>query len=387
MTNRRNAAAIRLSLVFAAVLLPLAAYAQSAERVDAVTIASVDFGSKQISSNGCSVLREKVGYNSNYGSSWVFDYPGQSRVQVSKIVCPGVPGQTVTLRMRHLTSYSAQVRGNGYAPITIWVNGVSLVTGYDVAEHHEGSHGMETDVWDITRQLVTGNNTVEVTFDADARTNYWLQYMAVELSSSSHSGDEPGSSTPPQFQAPSKVLDGYVLTRIRIEKEWSEEAAHWVLTTAIKKAITEAAKAGIEAIAGELAGQIAGGFLGPFSAFIGQIPLANPPNRVNLQVTALSGPTDADELTVSSGVDVYVLATFYPGDEADPMYVEVNDADGNSVYQHRLEVEDFGDFWDMGSCVVIFKTEPITPLQPGKYVVSVRCGSGEDSIQLEVTGD
>lgn len=80
------------------------------------------------------------------------------------------------LRVTHQTSASAGCPGGGYAPVTISVNGSTIVSNYDPAENHGGTHGSVTDSWTINANA--GSNTFEWTAN-DLCTNYWIQKIEV----------------------------------------------------------------------------------------------------------------------------------------------------------------------------------------------------------------
>ena len=63
----------------------------------------------------------------------------------------------------------------GYSPITVVVNSDVVVSGYSPASRDVGS--MATDRWPI--QAHAGQNTLNWTLDAGARTHYWIKKIEI----------------------------------------------------------------------------------------------------------------------------------------------------------------------------------------------------------------
>jgi len=80
------------------------------------------------------------------------------------------------LVVRHLSSASAGCPGGGYSPVTIKLNGDNIVSCYDPAENHGGTHGFVTDTWLIP--VTAGTNTLEW-IACDLCTNYWIQGIEI----------------------------------------------------------------------------------------------------------------------------------------------------------------------------------------------------------------
>jgi len=80
------------------------------------------------------------------------------------------------LRVTHQTSASESCPGGGYAPVTISVNGLTVVSNYDPAENHGGTHGSVTDSWTINANA--GSNTFEWIAN-NLCTNYWIQKIEI----------------------------------------------------------------------------------------------------------------------------------------------------------------------------------------------------------------
>lgn len=111
-------------------------------------------------------------YNAYYGNNWRILYPAGG---FSCNFAAPTAGK-YQLKVRHLTSSDASCPGNGYAPVTIRLNGVPIVKDFDVALAHGGIHGYATDVWTIPAQ--EGDNTLEW-FAGDLCTHYWLQRIEI----------------------------------------------------------------------------------------------------------------------------------------------------------------------------------------------------------------
>ncbi len=88
-----------------------------------------------------------------------------------------------TLKVTHLSAYSAMVPGNGRSPVTIRVNGSIVVADYDPASNHGGSHDWVTDSWTITPN--DGDNTLSWTA-GNLYTHYWIQKIEIIEESTGH---------------------------------------------------------------------------------------------------------------------------------------------------------------------------------------------------------
>lgn len=89
--------------------------------------------------------------------------------------------QKAELMVEHLSSKSGMCPNNGYSPVTISINGKVVVSTYDVAKHHGGSHGYETDWWKVADKLRKGSNTIK--WEAENLcTHYWLKRFEIQLS-------------------------------------------------------------------------------------------------------------------------------------------------------------------------------------------------------------
>jgi len=106
-------------------------------------------------------------YNSFYGNNWRILAMGSGFTATFNAPASG----NYLLRVRHGTSASASCPNNGYAPVTIMINGTSVVSEYDVAEHHN-TYGYVNDTWVIP--VMAGENGVEWIADSLC-THYWLQ--------------------------------------------------------------------------------------------------------------------------------------------------------------------------------------------------------------------
>lgn len=88
---------------------------------------------------------------------------------------------TATLTLNHLSSKSSSCRGKGYSPVTISINGRLVVSNYDVAENHGGSHGYETDQWNVGKMLKKGQNTIKWRAE-NLCSHYWIKWFRIETS-------------------------------------------------------------------------------------------------------------------------------------------------------------------------------------------------------------
>lgn len=73
------------------------------------------------------------------------------------------------LRVVHLSSASASARNGGWSPVTITINGRTVV-----GDHSPSSHGYMTEAWNVGSLLRQGRNTIKFHFD-NSQTHYWLQ--------------------------------------------------------------------------------------------------------------------------------------------------------------------------------------------------------------------
>lgn len=111
-------------------------------------------------------------YNWYYEDNWLIYYDGGGFTATFDY-----PHDTnMVLSITHLTSASSRCPGNGYSPVTIKVNDVNVVSGYDPAENHDGTHGYVTDELEIPVQ--SGTNLIEIT-SGDLCTNYWIQSLEI----------------------------------------------------------------------------------------------------------------------------------------------------------------------------------------------------------------
>ena len=90
---------------------------------------------------------------------------------------------THTLKVTHLSAYSALAPGFGCSPVTIKINGSIVVADYDPASNHGGSHNWVTDSWAINAN--NGNNTLSWTA-GNLYTHYWIQKIEIIKESSGH---------------------------------------------------------------------------------------------------------------------------------------------------------------------------------------------------------
>ncbi|MFB6290782.1 MAG: hypothetical protein ABEJ25_03520 [Candidatus Bipolaricaulia bacterium] len=114
--------------------------------------------------------------NPYYGKSLRLLYEGSSLT--AEFNLKSKP-DTATLTIIHLSSKSSSCRGNGYSPVTISINGLPVVSNYDVAENHGGSHGYERDIWKIEDKLTQGTNKIRWKAE-DICTHYWIRRFAIE---------------------------------------------------------------------------------------------------------------------------------------------------------------------------------------------------------------
>ena len=147
----------------------------------------IDFSNETISTFDMSVYTESMEYNTDYGSSWRM-LSAENSYFLSFFNLTEIP-PAVVLSMTHLSSYGDNVPGNGYSPIDIYINNNIFLENYDVALAHAGSHGYETDQWQIADYLVTGDNIIYIQYGDNPYTHYWIQTLG--LSQGMLFGEEP----------------------------------------------------------------------------------------------------------------------------------------------------------------------------------------------------
>ncbi len=106
-------------------------------------------------------------FNGYYGNNWRFLAPAAG---FTATFTPPQAGP-YSLKVRHATSSSSSCPNNGFAPITINLNGTAVVTNYDVAANH-ASYWYQDDTWLIDAQ--EGENTL-VWVAGELCTHYWIQ--------------------------------------------------------------------------------------------------------------------------------------------------------------------------------------------------------------------
>jgi PKD repeat protein len=147
----------------------------------------LDFSSQSIATSGFSVYTESMDYNTSYGYSWRM-LNAQNSCLFASFNLSEVPSEAI-LTLTHLSSYAVDAPGYGYSPIDIYVNNNLFLENYDVALAHGGSHGYETDIWQIEGYLVTGDNTIYIHYGDNPYTQYWIQSLGVLQGQVS--GEEP----------------------------------------------------------------------------------------------------------------------------------------------------------------------------------------------------
>ncbi|HEC93429.1 MAG TPA: hypothetical protein ENI51_10650, partial [Candidatus Atribacteria bacterium] len=140
----------------------------------------IDFSTQTIkTSEGMQVSTHSMDYNSNYDGSWLMHYAGSSSLTASFSISQVYSG--AILRITHLTSYYQEDPRGGYSPVDIEINGNLVADNYDPAENHNGSHDYVEDAWQISQYLRTGNNTIRISFQSGAVTNYWIKQLTVTI--------------------------------------------------------------------------------------------------------------------------------------------------------------------------------------------------------------
>ncbi|MBS3788613.1 hypothetical protein KGY79_10520 [Candidatus Bipolaricaulota bacterium] len=93
------------------------------------------------------------------------------------------------LVVNHLSSKASSCKGDGYSPVTISINRHVVVSNYDVAENHGGSHGYQTDRWEVSDKLKEGYNRIKWKAE-DICTHYWLKRFSIQPYESKSEGKD-----------------------------------------------------------------------------------------------------------------------------------------------------------------------------------------------------
>jgi hypothetical protein len=110
-------------------------------------------------------------YNLYYGNSWRITRAGEGFTGTFTAPQAGA----YKLRVRHGTSSSGSCLNNGYAPVSVIVNGTSVVSDYDVNANHN-ILWFTNDTWTV--QANAGENTLQWVAGALC-THYWIQRIEI----------------------------------------------------------------------------------------------------------------------------------------------------------------------------------------------------------------
>jgi len=133
----------------------------------------VDFSQPQIKTKGVSLDSDfSLKWNAYY-KVWRFESKGDHFKLKVNIPKDGL----YKIEITHLSSAADNCPGGGYSPITVFANGKSIVSNYDVAEHHENKHGWVTDHWKVN--LKKGSNTIEWVAGSIC-THYWIKRIGIQ---------------------------------------------------------------------------------------------------------------------------------------------------------------------------------------------------------------
>ncbi len=143
------------------------------EPIDPALYCWIDFHSYSKSENNMNVTdSNNFAYNLTYEDNWLIGVPAGDFT----VTFESSTADDMELVVRHLSSAFAECQGGGYSPVTISLNGTPIVSNYDPAENHGGSHGFVTDIWPIS--VNAGTNTLEWIADSLC-TNYWIQGIEI----------------------------------------------------------------------------------------------------------------------------------------------------------------------------------------------------------------
>lgn len=113
-----------------------------------------------------------VFFNYHYRYSWIMHNPGQSDI-TARMNIEKDPSKTYTLDLNHLSSL---VDGRPLSSITIHVNDSVLTTGYNPDKNNGGYFH---DLFDITDYVRNGQNSIVISLDWRAFSNYWINSLTV----------------------------------------------------------------------------------------------------------------------------------------------------------------------------------------------------------------
>lgn len=77
--------------------------------------------------------------------------------------------EKIELSLEHLSSYSANARNNGYSPITILLNGKTVISNYSPI-----NHGFTIEKFDLTNFAKVGKNSLKIIANK-IESHYWLK--------------------------------------------------------------------------------------------------------------------------------------------------------------------------------------------------------------------
>lgn len=134
----------------------------------------ISFSSGKITAQGAKVSVSGCDFSNAYDNSYHLRMlePGKSCIKINFNLSQAPPA-AACLYIKHLTSMAGEK--NGWAPITISVNGKNLAQNWDTK-----SGKYITTKFNIAKLLAKGNNNITFTLDSDAKTHYWLKEIAVK---------------------------------------------------------------------------------------------------------------------------------------------------------------------------------------------------------------
>jgi hypothetical protein len=115
-----------------------------------------------------------VRYNSYYQNSWLMNFSGSSFIEVTftNNLSEGTPA---ALNFVHLSSL---VGPNNYSPLTITLNDKEVAKGFSP---QLGDAGYQTNSFDITSFVKTGENVLRIQLEKEAFSNYWIQNLEISF--------------------------------------------------------------------------------------------------------------------------------------------------------------------------------------------------------------
>lgn len=136
---------------------------------------SVNFSNGYAESSKAKISLLSCDFSNAYDKSYHLRmlYPGKSVLTVEFNLAGQAKGGEACLYLTHLTSMAGSQ--NGWAPVTISVNGKKLASATD-----SGSGSYVTAKFNVSHLLTEGKNIIKLELDSNAETHYWLKSLEIK---------------------------------------------------------------------------------------------------------------------------------------------------------------------------------------------------------------